>query len=55
MSNRSDSNKGLYFIVGALLVAVLGLGYMYISGQSADEPTLSIDVDEDGIDVDTND
>lgn len=55
MSDTSGSNKALYFIVGALLVAVLGLGYMYMSGQSADEPTLSIDVDDDGIDVDTND
>jgi len=50
----NNANKGLYFIVGALVVAVLGLGYMYITGQSADEPTLSIDVGEDGIDVDTN-
>jgi hypothetical protein len=55
MSDTSGSNKALYFIVGALLVTVLGLGYMYMSGQSANEPTLSIDVNEDGIDVDTND
>jgi len=57
-SNRmadSNSNKGLYFIVGALVVAVLGLGTLYLTGQSADEPTLSIDVGEDGIDIDTND
>lgn len=52
MSNKN--NKGLYFIIGALVVAVLGLGYMYISGQSADKPTLSIDVDDDGIDIETN-
>jgi len=51
----SNSNKGLYFIVGALVVAVLGLGTLYLTGQSADEPTLSIDVGEDGIDIDTND
>lgn len=52
MSNKS--NKGLYFVIGALVVAVLGLGYMYMTGQSADEPTISIDLDDDGLDVETN-
>lgn len=50
----NKSNKTLYFIIGALVVAVLGLGYMYFTGQSADKPTLSIDFDDNGIDVETN-
>ena len=54
MSDNNGSGKGIYFIVGALVIAVLGLGYMYISGQSADEPDLAIEVDENGIDVDSN-
>lgn len=54
MSDNNGSGKGIYFIVGALVIAVLGLGYLYISGQSADEPDLAIEVNEDGIDVDSN-
>ena len=40
-------------IVGALIVAVLGLGYIVMQGQ-ADKPDIAIDVSEDGIDIDTN-
>jgi hypothetical protein len=54
MSDNNGSGKGIYFIVGALVIAVLGLGYLYISGQSADKADLSISVDDGGLDVDTN-
>lgn len=54
MSDNNGSGKGIYFIVGALVIAVLGLGYLYVSGQSADKPDLAISVDDGGIDVDTN-
>ncbi|WP_416877103.1 hypothetical protein [Litorimonas sp.] len=54
MSDNNGSGKGIYFIVGALVIAVLGLGYMYFTGQSADEPDLSIEVDDNGLDVDSN-
>jgi hypothetical protein len=54
MASDNKSKNGLYFIIGALLVAVLGLGYFVYSGQSADEPDLAIEVSEDGIDIDTN-
>lgn len=53
MAGKSGNNNVLYMVLGGLLVAVLGLGYMMLSGKS-DEPTLSIDVTEDGIDIDTN-
>ena len=50
---EQSTGKGIYFIVGALVIAVLGLGYVLMS-QQADEPDLAISVSEDGIDVDTN-
>lgn len=54
MSNNNGNNNGLYFIVGALLVIVLGLGYMAATGKFSDDPDLAIEVSEDGIDVDTD-
>lgn len=51
--NSGNGRGGLYMIVGALVVAVLGLGYMVMQGQ-ADKPDLAIEVSEDGIDIDTN-
>lgn len=54
MSDGSGSNRGLYFIVGALLVAVLVLGYFFMQ-EKQNEPDLSIDVNEQGIDINTND
>jgi hypothetical protein len=54
MSNNTGSGgKGIYMIVGALIVAVLGLGYVVMQGQ-ADEPDLAIEFSEDGIDIDSN-
>lgn len=52
-NNSGNGGKGIYMIVGALIVAVLGLGYMVMQSQ-ADKPDLAIEVSEDGIDVDTN-
>lgn len=40
-------------IVGALIVAVLGLGYVVMQDQ-ANKPDIAIDVSEDGIHIDTN-
>ncbi|MDB2439126.1 hypothetical protein N9W89_10450 [Hellea sp.] len=50
-NNSGDGGKGIYFIVGALVVAVLGLGFMVMQGQG-DKPDLAISVSEDGIEVD---
>lgn len=54
MTNKNGNSSGLYMIVGALVVVVLGLGYMVATGQFADEPDLSIEVSEDGLDIDTD-
>lgn len=51
MSNKSGGNA-LYFILGAIAVAILAGGYFMI--QESNEPDLAIDVSEDGIDVETN-
>jgi hypothetical protein len=32
MAENSDSNGGLYFVVGALVLAVAGFGYYYFNG-----------------------
>ncbi|MDA8708342.1 hypothetical protein N9M10_03115 [Hellea sp.] len=50
-NNSGNGGKGLYMIVGALVVAVLGLGYIVMQGQ-ADKPDLAISVSEDGIEID---
>lgn len=49
--SEKNSNKNL--IIAILIAAVIGIGgYSYY--QSTQEPTLSIDVSEDGLDIDTN-
>ncbi|WP_017932426.1 hypothetical protein [Robiginitomaculum antarcticum] len=53
MADNSGSGKGLYFIVGALVIAVLVIGYFMMAGQ-ADKPDLAIDVDEGGIQIETD-
>ena len=55
MSEEKSSNGMLYFIVGALVVAVLGMGYVMYNGSGQSDSDLSISVSEDGIDVDTPD
>ena len=52
-NNSGGGGKGIYFIVGALVVAVLGMGYFMIQNQT-DEPDLAIEFSEDGIKVDGN-
>ncbi len=52
-NNSGNGGKGLYMIVGALIVVVLGLGYIVTQGQ-ADKPDLAIEFSEDGIDIDSN-
>ena len=56
MSNQSPNGNGLkYFIIGALSVAVIGAGIYYFGGYAKqDQADLSITVDENGIDVDSN-
>lgn len=51
MADNSGGNRGLYFIVGALVVAVLGLGYMAFA--PSEQADLEIDL-SDGIKIDTN-
>ena len=52
MSNNSPKNgNALYFIIGALLVIVLGLGF-YVMNEKADKPGVNIEVSEDGIKID---
>ncbi len=51
MADNSGSNKGLYFIVGALVVVVMGMAYMMFA--PSEQPDLEIDL-SDGIKIDTN-
>lgn len=56
--NTQSSNGFLYFLVGALLVAVIGFGIWYFAGQPSaggGDADLSISVSEDGMSVDTPD
>ena len=56
--NAQSSNGALYFMVGALVVAVIGFGIWYFAGQpaaSGGDADLSISVDENGMTVDTPD
>ena len=57
--NAQSSNGALYFIVGALVVAVIGFGIWYFAGQPAanggGDADLSISVSEDGMSVNTPD
>lgn len=52
MAENSGDNKGLYFIVGALVVAVAVIGYLMFGG-GASEPDLSISVGGETLEVDT--
>ncbi|MEM5518886.1 hypothetical protein WNY37_18145 [Henriciella sp. AS95] len=58
--NAQSSNGALYFIVGALVVAVIGFGIWYFAGQPASnggggDADLSVSVSEDGMTVNTPD
>jgi hypothetical protein len=51
MAKKSGGNA-LYFIIGAAVVAILAVGFFMT--QESNEPDLSIDVSESGIDIQTN-
>ncbi len=57
--NSQSGNGALYFIVGALVVAVIGFGIWYFAGQPSSsgggDADLSISVDDDGMTVNTPD
>lgn len=51
---KNTSNKGpLFAVIALLVIAVLGLGFAVTTLQ-ADKPDFSIDISEDGLDVETN-
>jgi len=52
MADNSGGGKGLYLIVGGLVVAVAVLAYFLFLAPS-NEPDLAIDLD-DGIKIETN-
>lgn len=51
MANKSGGNA-LYFIIGAAVVAVIAVAFFMF--QESNDPDLSIDVNENGIDIETN-
>ena len=53
MAENSSGGKGLYLIVGGLVVAVAVLLF-FMFGPGADEPDLSIDIGDSKIEVDTD-
>ncbi len=56
MSDKTPNGKGItYFVIGALTVAFIGTGVYYLGGYAEhDQADFSISVDDNGIDVDTN-
>jgi len=55
MSGSNANNNGfLYFLVGALLVGVIGFGVYYFTQDNSADADLEISVGEDGIKVDGN-
>lgn len=56
--NTQSGNGALWFIVGALVVAVIGFGIWYFAGQpssatGSQDSDVSISVSEDGMSIDT--
>lgn len=51
MADNSSGGKGLYLIIGGLVVAVAVLAFFMFGG--ADEPDLSIGVGDSKIEIDT--
>ena len=51
MADNSGGGKGLYLIVGGLVVAVAVLAYFLFA--PSEQPDLAIDLD-DGINIETN-
>ena len=56
MSGNSPNGNALkYFIVGAITVAIIGTGIYFFGGYAEqDQADFSVTVDDNGIDVDTN-
>ncbi len=52
MANNSGGGKGLYLIVGGLVVAVAVIAYLMFA--PSNEPDLAIDIGDGGIEVETN-
>lgn len=64
MSNQQGSNKTLYFLAGVILVAVLGVGYVYYTEEvddsasietSAGDDSFKLEVDDDSLSVSSED
>jgi LPXTG-motif cell wall-anchored protein len=51
---NTNSNGFLYFLVGAMLVGILGFGVYYFTQDNSAKADLEISVGEDGIKVDGN-
>ncbi|MEQ8558554.1 MAG: hypothetical protein RIB03_09590 [Henriciella sp.] len=56
--NTQNGNGALWFIVGALVVAVIGFGVWYFAGQPSSsapqDSDVSVSVSEDGMSIDTS-
>lgn len=53
--NSSNGNAIKYFAIGAVTVAIIGAGVYFFGGYAEqDQADFSITVDDNGIDVDTN-
>jgi len=52
MANNSGGGKGLYLIIGGLVVAVAVMAFFLFA--PSNEPDLAIDIGDSGITVDTN-
>lgn len=53
MADNSGSGKGIYLIVGALVVAVLVLGY-FMMGGTTNEPEAEIGIGDTKIEIQTD-
>ena len=51
MAARSDNKGFIYFVLGALVVAVGVLAY-FLWHEETEDPSMSISVTEDGVEVD---
>ncbi|MEE2879363.1 MAG: hypothetical protein VX593_10195 [Pseudomonadota bacterium] len=56
-TNTQSGNGALWFIVGALVVAVIGFGVWYFTGQPSatgeQDSDIAVSISEDGMTVDT--
>jgi hypothetical protein len=52
MANNSGGGKGLYLIIGGLVVAVAVMAYFMFA--PSNQPDLAIDIGDAGIEVETN-